>query len=93
MQFTADEFVQFFTEKKKGVYTCSFCGSTNFNIDLGGAGAETLPAELQIPVLRPPGLTAPASHNFFAISCINCGKTDFFHVLQVEAWKKSKGIA
>lgn len=85
---TYQDFVDFFEAKRKGTYSCPFCGSVHFvpAMDLSG----TVPGELVVQLQPAPGIVMPASHNYFAIACTNCGRSDFFHVNQVMQWKALK---
>ena len=88
MELSDADFNEFFNEKKRGTYTCAFCGAQHFQPLLN---MQQTPGELTIPINPPPGLVQPGWHNFFGISCTNCGRTDLFHTNQITLWKLSKG--
>ena len=82
------DFVAFFDEKKRDqLYVCPFCGHTSFSVN-SISGTLNTPSLLTInSTTTPPG----NAHLFYAVSCDNCGRTDFFHSNQVDTWKARKG--
>lgn len=88
MPATRDEFIQFFEEKKKGVYLCPVCSNHAFSINVaeppGVDISNAPPAELTIPT------TKQGTHSFYCLSCSNCGHSTFFHRHQFDDWKKMK---
>ena len=89
------EFREFFEEKKRdSVYVCIFCGNAGFSVGTYGPTAPQTAALLSAafaPWSPAPSDTLP--HTFYSISCDNCGRTDFFHVNQIDAWKAKKSEA
>lgn len=96
MALTTDDFNLFFLTAKNGTYKCAFCGNESFvaNSSLRpsgiAAGPEMDPALLTMPIDHQPII----AHHYYAFSCDRCGRTDFFHRNQVDAWiaiQKAKG--
>jgi hypothetical protein len=89
MAVTREDFIQFFEEKKKGIYLCPVCASHVFAINVsepvGTDIANAPPALLIIPAHNKPG-----SHAFYSLSCTNCGTTTFLHATQFDEWKAKK---
>jgi len=87
MSISIEEFVAFFEAKKKGIYLCPVCASPSFSIN-------TI-MDAEAPKGRPIvfNLTAPGGqvgHPFLAITCDNCGHSDFFHQQRILDWLKAR---
>jgi len=80
-----EDFIQFFEEKKKGIYLCPVCASHLFNINITGEGANE-PALLRIAA-------GSGTHDYHALSCANCGHTTFLHAAPFLEWRAKKGLA
>jgi hypothetical protein len=88
MAATREEFIQFFEEKKKGIYLCPVCSSHVFAINVAEPPTSDItnapPGMLVIPT------TNVGTHTFYCLSCSNCGTTTFLHTNQFDAWKAAK---
>jgi hypothetical protein len=92
--FSLGEFAEFFRETSNGTYKCAFCANETFAANLvgdpktpeifGPAAMMIIPGKLD----EPPGIGA--EYHFYSISCRKCGRTDFFHNNQIDAWRKQK---
>jgi hypothetical protein len=88
MPIKQSEFIEFFEEKKKGIYLCPVCASHGFLINVDG---PTLPLEQQgNSLLSEMRLGPTGSHAFISLSCNNCGTTTFMNVQQINSWKALK---
>jgi len=71
---------------------CAGCGQLHafmFNIGPTVAGMMNEPVELNIPLKDDrPGVAPGAVHGFYALTCGNCGFTNFHHVNQIRQWIK-----
>lgn len=86
MSFTLKDFEEFFLAKKNGTYKCTFCGKQEFAVNLV---SDRIVAKHSIPSTASDGVLTH-EHDFYSISCTNCGHADFFHNNQVKAWIKSR---
>ena len=82
MAATRDEFVEFFNEKKKGVYACPVCAHTGLglHVGLGMDGDGT----------APPHPMVIGAYEFYMMSCTNCGFTSTFAASPFDDWKAKK---
>jgi hypothetical protein len=83
MALTEQEFTNFFETIKKGTYACPFCGGVRFSF---GVNYEGTPATVTTPMHVSTG-EQPGFHAYQTLVCDTCGRTDFFHVRMLDAWK------
>jgi predicted nucleic-acid-binding Zn-ribbon protein len=89
MAVSAEEFQAFFKEMKNGTYKCPFCSKEVFLVNGLQAPDVNTPAHLQIQAWSDEGKLL-GGHNFYSISCANCGHSDFFHIHQINAFLESR---
>jgi predicted nucleic-acid-binding Zn-ribbon protein len=91
MVVSQEDFIRFFEAMKNGTYKCPFCGHERFGVNLVAAIPSSPRPESPTAVLSlqasidPDGLPL-GPHQFYSFSCLNCGRSDFFHRNQVWAW-------
>jgi predicted nucleic-acid-binding Zn-ribbon protein len=85
MPVTHKEFVEFFEEKKRGIYLCPVCANHHFVINVGEPPASGNEEDAVLSEFQLGG-----GHSFYALSCSNCGATTFIHRGQFDRWRVDK---
>ena len=82
MPVSQSDFRRFRIATAKAGRACSHCGHEGFALNLGTHDDNGPVAEFRF---RPED-SAFGTHGFYSMACTNCGRTDFFHVTQVDRW-------
>jgi hypothetical protein len=88
MAISGENIERFLMAKRPSGYVCSFCGNPKFLMNGGRPvpGLNPEPVELALPYTDPRPNVESGEHHFYSIVCSNCGRADFFHLNQINAW-------
>lgn len=75
MSMTWPRLRSFISNTRKTDYRCSWCGESEVIYNAAEPGT---PAVLDVAVTD-----TENHHQFYSVSCTNCGRTDFFHINMV----------
>jgi predicted nucleic-acid-binding Zn-ribbon protein len=94
MSLTHRQFGEFFDAKKNGTYKCPFCGCEEFaaNVAVHAAALPTPDSPMAVHAVfaATEDGSSRGSHQYYSMSCSNCGHTDLFHKMQVDQWSAAR---
>jgi predicted nucleic-acid-binding Zn-ribbon protein len=81
MRLSQKDLRRFLEGTAKADRACGHCGNRQFTLNVNSTAPDGEPSSLRVYVEEAAGF-----HEFYSAACTRCGRTDFHHINQIEAW-------